>query len=206
MKHWPAFYPLIIPDVPGCPDPMVNLALVSAAREFCQRSGAWLEWADTFDATGGTQRFDFDLPSQTELVAAKRATVDGNDVSVLGRASLPPGWDQTGFTFDKRALIHIDFTEFVLYPVPSSGTKVSILMALKPDQTALGVSDAVFTGHSEVIAKGALKRLLSQPNKPYTDLNSAAIANSQFETGVHLAANAVFRQASVVERRVKKWG
>ena len=204
MKAWELFHPFVVPDVMGCPNPLVDHALRQAAREFCQRSSVWREWADSFTATGLLQRFDFDLPGQAELVAATRATVAGKGIQVLGSHFLPADWQLTDTTFTSDALIHISMTEYMLYPMPSAGEVVSIEMALKPSLTASGVGDDVYNKWAEVVSKGALYRLLSSPGKPYTDLQAAALSKSVFESGVHAAANDQWRQTAANGRRVKK--
>ena len=203
MKTWDQFWPFVLPEVIGCPNPTVNFALAQAAREFCQRTSAWREWSDTFTATGLVQRFDFDLPSQTELVAAKRCSVNGEDVQVLGSLNLPPDWSQTGTTFCGEALIHISMAEYMLYPLPTAGDVVAIEVAVKPTLAATGVGDDVYTKYAETVAKGALYRLLSSTRKPWTDLASAVIARTAFEAGVHQAANEGFRQIAFKDRKVK---
>ena len=203
MKAWESFYPFILPDVMGCPYPMVDHALTQAAREFCQRTSAWVEWMDMV-APGNTQRFDFDLPAQTDLVAARRATVDGVDINVLGNRNLPPNWDRTGATFEPDALIHISLTEFMLFPTPDAGITVTIEMAVKPTLTAKGIADDVFSRYVEPISKGALFRLQSSPGKPYSNNTIALLSRSEFERGIQLAANEPFRQSTFSDRKVRK--
>lgn len=203
MKTWDEFYPFILVEVMECPNPVVDFALVQAAREFCRRTSVWVEWME-FVADGTTQRFDFDLPSKTELVAARRATVDGVDVPVLGNRSLPADWTQADTTSDVDALIHISLTEFMLYPLPAADAQVMVQLALQPTLAGTGVSDDVFSRYAEAISKGALYRLMSSSNKPYTNLAAASQAFTDFERLTHSAANEAWRQAAPADRRVKK--
>ncbi len=202
MKTWDAFHPLVMPDVIGCPIPMVDLELRNAAREFCQYTKAWAEWADAFTATGSTNRFEFDLPNGAELVAAKRANVNGKDLNVFASDRLPGDWQQGNDTGPDGSLVHIDTAEYVIYPRPLAGTAVAIEMALQPSMTASGVGDVILAKHAEAIAWGAKYRLLSKPNKAWTDPKSAAHARAEFERAVHHAANEGFRMTAPNQHRV----
>lgn len=204
MKPWGLFYPFILPDVGECPNPTVDHALVQAAREFCARTSVWREWCDPFTAPGSQQRFDFDLPTQSELVAAKRCTINGKDIRVLGSSHLPPGWSRGSSVLREAALIHIDLDEYFLYPMPSTGDEVEIETAVKPTLNAAGVGDVVYEEFAETVAKGALYRLLSSPGKTYTNVGAAAMARAAFELGVSSAANKSFRTTAMSDRKVRK--
>lgn len=205
MKTWDAFHPLVMADVIGCPIPMVDQALRNAAREFCQRTKAWTEWADTFTAPGGTNRFNFVVPDGAELVSARRASVDGVYLDVLASDSLPGDWQQGYDTGPEKSLVHIDTVEYLLYPRPSAGAVIAIEMALQPSITATSVGDVILAQHAEAIAWGAKYRLLSKPGKDWTDTATAAQARAEFERSVHHAANTAFRQKAPDQHRVKKW-
>lgn len=206
MKTLDQFYPYILPEVMGCPNPVVDFAILNTCREVCSRTAAWCEWAASFVATGLTQRHSFVLPATSELVAVRRATVNGIDIDVLGSNKLPDDWENTGTSNPNPALIHISMTEYMLYPMPSAGDVVRIEMRLKPTLAAVSVGDALYDKYAETVAKGALYRLMSSSGKAYTNLPLAQLASAQFESGIHLAANEEFRQTAPRDRKVKSWG
>lgn len=202
MKAWAAFYPYVLPHVIGCPNPTVDHALRNAAREFCLRSKAWEEPAE-FEGDGASNRFDFDLPSQTELVQVARASVAGKDLDIFGADLLPPDW---GTVPPCDGLYHLNDEEYLVFPVPPAGAQVSVTLSVRPGPFGPGVGDAVFVSHVEAIAAGALSRLLKMPRQPWTDLEQAAISLGQFESGAGDGANRAFMHTRPATRRVKTWG
>jgi hypothetical protein len=203
MKLWADFHPYVLPDVFGCPEPMLDQALRETAREFCKRAKVWKKWSDSFLASGNQRLFEFDVLPGSEVVAAVRASVDGEDYSVLGSHALPAGWqDEANGGVKDCTLIHVNSKEFVLYPKPNAGESIVLELALRPTMTATGVGDVVFEEFTEAIAWGTKYRLWTKPNKPWTNPQSAAQAKVEFEGYVHSAANQAWRQSA--EKRVTK--
>lgn len=203
MKTWAEFYPHVLPDVVGCPHPVVDQALREAARQFCLDSKAWQE-TEVTTAAGAINRFEFDLPTQTEIIQVVRASVGGFELEVFGLYLLPPDWETDPPC--GKALYHVTEDEYLLFPTPSAGQAISITLALRPTPVGTGVADDVFNKHVETIAAGAKYRLLKKPRQEWTDLEQAAIFKTEFETGIHTAANRGFIHTRPASRRVKHWG
>lgn len=202
MKAWAEFHVHVLPDVLGCPHPVVDRALCDAAREFLLASKAWQE-TEEFEAEGDTNRFDFELPSQTELVQVVRGSVEGRPLDIYGVSKLPADHATRS---PKCGLYHADEEQYLLFPTPSAGQVVSITLAVRPLLTGTGVGDLVFKQHGELIAAGAKARLLKKPRQPWTDIEQAAIFQSEFTAGIHTAANRDFIHTAPAQRRVKSWG
>lgn len=203
MKLWADFHPYVLPDVPGCPEPLLDQALRETAREFCTRTKVWTEWRDPFSASGNQRVFEFDADAGSEVVAAVSASVNGEPYSVFGSHKLPAGWqDEANGCVKDHTLIHINSKEFVLYPKPNAGESIVIELALRPTMTATGVGDVVFEEFTESIAWGTKYRLWTKPGRPWTNPQSAVQAKVEYESGVHAAANQAWRQSA--EKRVTK--
>ncbi len=203
MKAWAEFYPHVLPDVLGCPNPVMERALCDAAREFLLASKAWQE-TEEFTADGTENRFDFDLPSQTELIQVVRGSVANRELKIYGVNKLPP--DHAERSACLHGLYHASEDEYMLFPTPSAGQVVSLTIAVRPLSTGFGVGDDVFKKHVEAIAAGAKARLLKKPRQPWTDIESAGIFQAEFTAGMHTAANRDFIHTSPAQRRVKHWG
>ncbi len=202
MKAWAEFHVHVLPDVLGCPHPVVDRALCDAAREFLLATKAWQE-TEEFDAEGDTNLFDFDLPSQTELVQVVRGSVAGEALDIYGVSKLPT---DHATRQPRCGLYHANDEEYLLFPKPSAGQVVSITLAVRPLLAGPGVGDQVFKKHAELIAAGAKARLLKKPRQPWTDLEQAVIFQSEFNDGIHTAANRDFMHTAPAQRRVKSWG
>lgn len=203
MKAWGEFYPHVLPFVIGCPNPTVDHALRTAAREFCLDTKAWQE-TEEFTADGTTNRFEFEVSGQTELVQVMRASAAGNDLDIHGRSLLPADWQTIPVCHD--GLYHLNEVEYLLFPRPLPGQAISITLALRPSSRGQGVGDDVFEKHVEAIAAGAAYRLLRMPRQPWTDLEQASISKALFDKGVSDATNRDFMHTAPATRRVKSWG
>lgn len=203
MKLWADFHPYVLPDVTGCPIPLLDQALRDTARDFCTRTKAWRQWMDPFTASGSSSVYEFEADQGTEVVAAVAVSVAGEDYSVLGSHALPASWQsgEQGRIKDKT-MVHISSSEGVFYPMPMAGDSIVFQLALRPPMSGTGVGDVIFAEFTEAIAAGTKARLMAKPRKEWTDLQTAAMFGMQYERMVHLAANTAWHQSA--ERRTTK--
>lgn len=194
MKTWADFYPFVLTEVSGCALPTVDHHLRLAARDFCQRTGAWREWADPITATGATNTFDFDvLTAQQEVVRIARAI--RNDTDQLDvrdeRNGLPTDWgtgDSDRF-FAQDTLVHFDVNQFAVFPKPVAADTIRVEMVFKPSITTTQVPDILITSYADEVAKGAKKTLLAMRGREWTDLAQAGRYAGEFESAIQRIAN-----------------
>lgn len=203
MKLWADFHPYVLPDVFGCPEPLLDQALRETARDFCTRTKVWRQWMDPFAASGTSNVIEFDAEPGSEVVAVTALTVDGDDYSVLGSQDLPSGWQSEKHgNLKEKTMVHINSQEGFFYPTPLAGQIIIFQLALRPTMTGTGVGDVIFAEFTEVIASGTKARLMVKPRKEWTDLQTAAMFGMHYERMVHQAANTAWRQSA--ERRTTK--
>ena len=197
MKTLDQFYPYITTDVLGCPFPTVDQHMILAAREFCQRASIWMEWLGAFTASGTTNTYDFDLTNQQELVKVTRVLVnDDDDYEIKTRRDLPADWDTGDSDQLDKALVHIDNTQYALFPLPVSGDTVMIQAVFRPTITASSLPDVLFDRWLETLASGTKARLMAIPKMPWSDASLARYHINQFNASVNRAANDDFAQRS----------
>jgi hypothetical protein len=90
-----------------------------------------------------------------------------------------PGWRDGTVTGQPQFLTQIDLNTIRLVPGMAGTVKISAW--LKPSQDCLDLPDFLADQYREVIAHGALGRILMMPNQPYTngDLGAGFLANFQ---------------------------
>ena len=205
MKLWSDFHPYVLPDVTGCPIPLLDQTLCETARDFCTRTKAWIEYGEALEVDGTQIVFQFDTWTGTEMVSVVSASVDGDDYSVLDRKRLPASWvtGEQGDIKDKTIVL-VSAQEYVVFPKPNAGQLIRIDLALRPALGASTVGDVVFDEHLESISAGTKAKLMAKPRKEWTDLQFAAFFGAQFEARIHAAANTDWRQSA--EHRVSKAG
>lgn len=202
MKTWADFHGYILPDVIGCPIPLLDQKLIETVRDFCTRSKA-MRHSETMTVGAGQTTFTFTLPTETEAVAIKSATADEEPIKVKSFEQLPPDWSTVeARQFNGLALINR--AAFTVAPWLPAGASLHVVAAIRPTHEAEGVDDAFWAEHVEAIAWGVKYRLWSQPRKDWTDLNNASQARGEYETRLSSAANIRWREQG--SRYVKAWG
>jgi hypothetical protein len=63
MKALSAFYPRVLPYLPGCSEPFANQVILNSAIEFCENSLTLRQNLDTFNTVAGKIEYDLDPPS-----------------------------------------------------------------------------------------------------------------------------------------------
>jgi hypothetical protein len=159
MKTFDQFYPDLLPQVPGCPEPVADQALKRAAQRFCELTFAWRAKLDELQTSPGTDEYDLPLDRNTELVRIESAKLDGQDIAVATQNDVSRHRPYVG-CYDGKTLI--------VNPVPTAENTIVLLCSLKPGNGALGVEDFLYDRHCALIANGAAALLKRLPMKTYS--------------------------------------
>ena len=168
MKTWQEFMPDILPDVYGCPDPTVVLALRRTARQFFEQAHIWRLWLDPVRINAGVLNHDLDLAPHADLVKLERATLNGREIDVVSSGVLSADW-QTNFAWRAPCVFTEDRVTFNYLPAQTTGDIVQVEVILKPSNDAAGIDDIFFDQYVETLAMGAKARLMQQPQKSYSN-------------------------------------
>lgn len=183
MKPLSAFYPRILPYLPGCSEPMVDQVLLNAAIEFAENSLTIRQNLDPFNTIIGRDIYDLDPPSaQHDINRVMGVTVNGKELGAglaeiirndLPTAdAMPRGFftDRTDNTFSLR-----------LSPPPDKVYPVIVAVTLRPSRSATQLDDDMYNIWIDPIVSGAIARAMQIPDQPFTNyaraqelLNSAA--------------------------------
>lgn len=171
MKLLSAFYPRILPYLPGCPEPLVDQVLLNSAIEFCEASLTLRQNLDTFKTSVGKVDYDLDPPSsQHDINRVMGVTVNGRELNAgmaevirndLSTANATPrGFytDRTDSTFTLR-----------LAPPPDGSYPVIVAVTLRPARNATQLDDDLFNIWIDPVVSGAIGRAMQIPNQPFTD-------------------------------------
>lgn len=180
MKTWDKFFLDVMPDVPGCPEPIAEHAIKRAAQEFFESTRVWRVWMDDITTALNNSEYDIGLPRNSELVRIERATLAGREIELATADCLPADWKTNSSSLP--ASIHtVDRKTVTLLPAPKAISVMLIEVTLKPGSSAAGIDDFLFDQYAETIAIGAKARLMKQPGKPYTNLNDAMLLAAEFK-------------------------
>lgn len=180
MKDLDEFLPHIMQYAPGCSIPAAHFGIRQAAIEFCERTKLW-RWEDEFSILSndceqvttpyGSVLHEIDkvLFNDDELERATPSWLD----------AVEPGWRTNSLTGIPRYVTQTELNTIRL--VPGQDGHVNIYVWLKPSQDATQLPDFLSDQYREIIAGGALARLLAQKNQPYSDPTMGAGFAAQFD-------------------------
>jgi len=185
MATWLSFAPWVRPSVPGCPDPMIERAVCDAAIEFCEQTQAFVEAATLTTQVG---KASYDVVSDAGVPGMVLSATLGNRtlhpvyVEVLSH-SIGDTWrTDTG----KPAYYLADFEDQVhVYPIPTEAETGTLTLAARPSRNDTEWDDRLFERYGEIIADGALARLLNQVSVPWSEPNAALQRRQRFQQGIN---------------------
>lgn len=177
MKALSAFFPRILPYLPGCPEPLVAQVLIDAAIEFCDSSLVLRQNLDTFNTVVGRVQYDLDAPSaQHDINRVMGVTLDGKELvagmSEALRGDMPTAPAKPrGFYTDRTDSV---FT-LMLSPPPDEVYSVLVNVALSPARTATQLDDDLYNTWINPIVSSAIAQAMQIPGQPFSNPAQAQI-------------------------------
>lgn len=183
------FFPHVLVDVPGCPDPTVRLALLSAVGEFCRKTLAWTEIQDPMPLVSGVRDYDIDAPSQAYTIAVSDVWLGARrlkPMTMLAMQDTMPNWATAE---SNEPIYYNSATEhgvIRIFPIPANVTDQTLVIraAYAPTATATTVPDFLGQQHIEVIASGALARLMIKPGAAWANPQLGDYHQKKFTDGI----------------------
>lgn len=199
------FFPRLIPQVLGCPEPFAAQAVVDAAIEFCEKSLCVQATLDAAPVTAGVSQYEFDLPTQTALVqvlsaiCGTRSLVPVPSTSVTTAPSLS-GTPQYFYTRDVDEVL----TAF-LFPTPDKSDPLGLTfrVALRPTRVATQLHSSLFDQWADAIVDGAAARIMATAGQPFTNEAKAVVLMQKFRGQVNAARLEALRGRVVSSMSVK---
>ena len=177
MKALSAFFPRILPYLPGCPEPLAAQVLIDAAIEFCDSSLVLRQNLDTFNTVVGRVQYDLDAPSaQHDINRVMGVTLDGKELvagmSEALRGDMPTAPAKPrGFYTDRTDSV---FT-LMLSPPPDEVYSVLVNVALSPARTATQLDDDLYNTWINPIVSSAIAQAMQIPGQPFSNPAQAQI-------------------------------
>ncbi len=171
----------VLRDVPGCPDPLIEEEILSAAIEFCKRAQIYTT-SISESITSGDESVTITAPDNTSVVEVDHIEIDDIKYYEIEH-------DEGVISFDKAATQDYDMI---------------ISVSLKPLMSATALPNILYNDWYQTIAAGAKAKLMIMPEKPWSNPNLAAVQSGIFEDGVHEAMKKAFRRSMPTEKRVER--
>lgn len=172
--------PLVLPFARNCPEPTVVQYLREAAIKFCERSRSWR--SDTV--------YPLITPEISIMSSCDAVIIDIESVRWRQDAGDQWGMKLDPVTYDEVAgeyregnpRYYTQMNAGKLQVSPFTAGELRVVMYLKPDRQAMELPDYLIELHPEIIAAGALAKILMLPGYDFTDTNLAMVHLNDFNS------------------------
>lgn len=181
MKDLDEFLPNIRPYAPGVPDLVAYEWIRQAATEFCERTRLW-RYEDSFAITGTNPEIIV-APTGAVIHEIERIDFDGEKVAKATPAQLDewlPDWRAGTLDGTPQWFTQVEPNTISLAPVQAGTLKVWLW--LKPAPDAEELPDFISDQYRQIIADGALSRILLIPGQSFTNEALSSVFSGAFQS------------------------
>ena len=193
---WTAFYPYVLPEVTGVPEPLLQHFIRLAAIHFFEEAQVWTVDVTPINLVALTGTYNLVAPAQTitavplltevpDVAMAKWAWVNGVQIFPASQeelGALSEYWADKTSSFVSNYTQHTQDT-ITLFPIPdfasTAGLKVKV--AVRPSLTSTGVPDWLGSKYVQEISCGAKSDLMGMIGKPWSNPDGEAKYGSLYE-------------------------
>jgi len=202
MKTYDAFFPDVLPEVPGCPSDVALRAIRHTVIEFCEKSLINQVTQDPITLRANLADYDLDAPTGFRVQKVMRVWFGGQELEPVAPDDIvgPDIYNSkignyTASTAPPKAYTQKDFSSVSFLPIPNQTYTNSITMrvALVPLRDSTQFDDFLYEQWGEYIACGAKARLMLNPGKPYSNPDSAAVNQARYTTALNDARQRAIR-------------
>lgn len=175
------FLPDITPKAPGAATPAVYAAILHACAAICIRTR---EWRDSSTVpVMDLDDIEYEPPAQSLLVDFESVTFGDTDIPLEPKTAAwmdrcMRGWRRGTITGIPKYFTQLAHNTLRIAPIENGILTVNAF--LKPSNDADQVPDFLFEKYRELVAWGALGRLLVTPQQPFTDMTMGPVYAAMF--------------------------
>jgi len=174
------FSKFILPEVIGCPDPLLEQAVLQSAFYFCDQTGAWDEVAETIQLEAGVDQYELDQPSGAIALRVRDLWIDGNRVP-SGQLSIASGMK----SFDSAN----SFGIVTIRPTPTQAAAMQVRVVYAPMSTAKTLPDMLMQRYETAISSGVKARLMLMNGVAWANPTLGAFHKQSFDAAITEARN-----------------
>ncbi len=183
------FFPFVLTEVIGCPNPTLRSAILLTAVDFCSRSHAWIEFSDPIVLEENTKEYDLDAPTGSFAQTVRDVWLGSRRLHPITMSELQrvmPDWP----TAQSNEPIYYNLAAqrgvLSVYPTPINLTGQALVCrtVFVPTMAATTLPDFLGQDQLEVISAGAKSRLMAMPNVQWSNPSLASYYRTLFENGV----------------------
>jgi hypothetical protein len=176
-----AFHAYVLPNVIGCPVPVMDHHVRLAAIDFCNKTRfheAECEGASLYKGV-----ITAEADAGLEIVSVSTVHVDGER---LANKTKQTGLSMLNAGSTDRFYVVLWDGEIAINPIPQTEVPVRVVATFRPTQTATVISD-VLTEWMDDIASGAIARIAALPGQAFSNPEISGYHMQKFNEAVKSA-------------------
>lgn len=194
--------PGVLPQVPGCPRPLAEQAVLHSAAEFCAASHLWSEELAPLDVSAETATYAFAPPAKALVAMVLSVTCFGRRLAPATEEWLDdawPGWNETASAKPSHYLLpSAGRVRLAPTPTEDGAGALRVVAALVPSDTATELTEVVAQNFGETVVHGALARLLATPGKLWSNPELSVHHGRRFSHGLARARGQRIKGSTIV--------
>lgn len=199
------FYRYIVADLPGCPLPAIDQALVDIGIDFCQRTGVWKAWSNALTSVADQSDYSITIPTDAQVRQVECVALGSKQIASISDLLLTgnrPNWQDddgvvTQATFDETSNV------VRLVPTPTIGNEtLRFLVSFIPTYNATTLPDVLLQRYARGFSAGVKAELQIQ-KQVWADPAAAQINLSIYHDAVAACVAQVTRQGMRMPLRAK---
>lgn len=188
MVDWSSWRGAIYPHVPGAPWPLIQDALIVAARQFFDESKTWRQWFDAFEINSADPSgpYRINIPSGADCLMIELATKDGKffPVHSFAQADSDPELYSAG---QPQGLIPSpgSFATFWLSGQVPPIDSIRVRTLLIPSRNSAGLPDSLANQYRDSICDGAIAALMLTPGTAFFNPDLSGVHQAKFNSAIN---------------------
>lgn len=207
-------YSRILPYVNGCPEPMVDQAIVDACTEFAEQSQVLFSVEYPIPLVDGRSTYYIYPDGSVEVDLIRHVTCGSRElIPVSSTSALNDQLPTWGTTKSSEPTHYSTFGEagsLTVYPEPlnSSGQSLVVVASWSPSFDAKSIPDELVTKYALGVIEGVKAKLMLMPDKKWTNIQLSAICQGKFDAAINEArARAIHgKAAGTITVRPRRFG
>jgi len=180
MAQLSEVYPFVLPELPGCPIPMVDRAIVDSVREICRRTDI-LRSYQLVSPIGGQKSYQIAPPTGMEVIDIKSVSTTGGNVYQIPLYTEASSLIPIDDSIDGETIVYYRVfpqDTLNLYPTPKSGVAfndIRVQYSYQPVITSTTIPDDFVNRWAMCVAARVKYMLMMQPGKEWSAPDYATV-------------------------------
>lgn len=201
------FTKYLVPELQGCPDEMLRVAVVQSARTLCQKAHVWRELQDPIELRDGQREYEPDAPSGARIVLIDEVFCGAVKLHAAPLNELSwrlPDWQTARGTSPAYYTGANDWGVINVYPLPTDPTEsLTIRAEYEPIISATQLPDFLLQRYEDEISAGVKYRCMAMPGTPWSSPSLADYWRVKFDELVSNAAIKMIHERNAGTLRVR---